>query len=146
MTAHEIERIRDFILDLHTCWPTGDSERLARFYDEDVVLLPPDLGTPIRGREAVVASYDDFLRAATLEDFSVEDLALFPFAGESGEDPDVWMAHLIFHITYSLGGERYVERGMEVYTIVPRGDHPHIVWRSQTVLDSRLEAKSETAE
>jgi hypothetical protein len=56
------------------------------------------------------------------------------------------MAHLVFHITYSLGDERYVERGMEIYTIVRRGDRPLIVWRSQTVLDSRLEAKSEPAE
>jgi hypothetical protein len=150
MTTEATGRIRDFVLALHECWPSGDPVRLATFYDEDVVLLPPDLGVPIQGREAVVASYDDFLQAATLENFTVEDLALFPFSGEgapSGKGaPDLWMAHLTFSITYVLGGERYVERGMEVYAITDRDGRPAIVWRSQAVLDSRLEAKSEAAD
>ena len=60
-----MERIRKFLLDLQRCWSAGNSEDLPGFYHPDVVLLPPDLGAPIRGRDAVVASYREFLDAAT---------------------------------------------------------------------------------
>jgi hypothetical protein len=54
------------------------------------------------------------------------------------------MAHLNFEIVYDLDGERYVEKGLEVYTIIEQGgDGLKIVWRCQTVLDSRLSSKSE---
>ena len=56
--------VRDFLLALNDCWQRGDLEALESFYHPDVVLLPPDLGQPICGREAVVASYLEFLQAA----------------------------------------------------------------------------------
>jgi len=138
-----MEDVRQFLLDLHDCWPGGDLERLSGFYHPEVILLPPDMGPPIRGRDAVVESYAQFLNAAQLERFEVSSLELFSF------EPGTHMAHLEFDIAYELDNERYVEKGMEIYTVVENADIESgrrfsIVWRSQIVLDSRLEAKSET--
>jgi hypothetical protein len=121
------------------------------------VLLPPDLGEPIRGREAVVESYGEFLRAARLNRFDITGLETFTFepAPEIGRSPlggrgrderpghRTHMAHLEFRIIYELGGERYVDTGLEVYTVVEEGGRCSIVWRGQTILDSRLAEKSD---
>ena len=147
------DRIRAFIAELHTCWPSGDLTALARFYHTDVVLLPPDLGTPICGRDAVVDSYREFLEAAKLISFETDSLETYPFAHNNSQNDArdntqksalTCMVHLNFEIVYDLDDERYVEKGLEVYTIIDQGDDGlKIIWRSQTVLDSRLSSKSE---
>ncbi len=131
---------RDLVLALNDCWPRGDLDALAQFYHPDVVLLPPDLGEPICGREAVVASYLEFLQAASLEHFEVLALEVFPFQGTGGSR--TFMAHLTFAVTYTLDGETYVEKGLEAYTIAGDDDGLKILWRHQSVLDSRVEAKA----
>jgi len=137
------DRIRDFLSELNACWPRGDLDALAAFYHPDVVLMPPDLGAPILGREAVVASYEEFLDAATLERFDVTALDTFSFTG--AHDPGaVHMAHLTFEIHYRLDSERYLEKGLEIYALMETAQGLRIVWRQQTVLDSRLAEKSET--
>jgi ketosteroid isomerase-like protein len=125
--------VRQFLLDLHDCWPRGDLQQLARFYHPDVVLLPPDLGPPICGRDAVVASYREFLDASTLETFTVESLEIFPFEAQDG---GVYMAHLTFDITYELGGRRYAEKGLEVYTVREQAGELQVLWRNQMVLEA----------
>lgn len=134
------EQAREFVLSLNDCWQRGDLDALAGFYHPDVVLLPPDLGEPIRGRDAVVASYLEFLQAATLNHFEVLGLEIFPFTAKTGHSTVV--AHMTFAVTYLLEGETYVERGLEAYTLGEAEDGLSILWRHQSVLDSRVEAKT----
>jgi len=134
------EKAREFVLGLNDCWQRGDLPALSAYYHPDVVLLPPDLGQPICGREAVVASYLEFLQAATLDHFEVLDLEVFPFTTLGGASTIV--AHLTFAVTYTLDGETYVEKGLEAYTLSECDDGMKILWRHQSVLDSRVEAKS----
>lgn len=131
-----VDRVQTFLADLNRCWPTATAAQLAEFYHPDVVLLPPDLGAPIIGRTAVVESYAEFLQAAQLVSFEVEKLELFAF-------PPTCMAHLNFDIVYDLGGDRYQDKGLEIYTIIEQAERLEIVWRCQSVLDSRLTSKSE---
>ena len=131
---------RALLLDLNDCWQRGDVSSIAAFYHPDVVLLPPDLGEPICGSEAVVASYLEFLQAATLERFEVLSLDVFPFSAEPGSRTAA--AHLRFAVTYTLLDERYVEQGLEAYTLADVGDGLQILWRHQSVLDSRVESKA----
>ena len=135
-----LERVDTLLRDLQSSWQAGDLARIASFYHPDVVLLPPDMGEPITGRDAVVDSYRQFLDAARLDRFVITDLTSWTFDGLTSETA---MAHLNFQITYQLEDERFIDTGLEVYTLVAGTEGPLIVWRSQTVLDSRLEAKSE---
>ena len=121
----------DFLLALNACWQTGDLAALAEYYHPDVVLLPPDMGEPIRGRTAVIQSYQDFLEATTLEHFEVTGLEVFSF-------PTTHMAHLTFSVSYTLDGDTYVETGIEAYTLGEFDGRLKILWRHQSVLDSRL--------
>ena len=138
--ADSIKDAEAFVRALNDCWQGGDLSALEGFYHPDVVLLPPDLGQPIRGREAVVASYLEFLQAASLDHFEVLELAVFPFEAPAGSQ--TFMAHLTFAVSYTLDGETYVEKGLEVYTIARQDGGLKILWRHQSVLDSRVEAKA----
>lgn len=140
MAEPPTKRARDFLIRLNACWQTGDLQALADFYHPDVVLLPPDLGQPIRGREAVVASYLEFLQAATLDHFEVLELDVFPYP--AGPALAIYVAHMTFAVTYTLDGETYVEKGLEAYTLSEEEEELKILWRHQSVLDSRIEAKS----
>lgn len=131
---------RQFLIDLNECWQQGDLAAIAGFYHPDVVLLPPDLGMPILGRDAVVGSYRDFLDAATLNHFQITSLEVFPF--ETNGHPATYAAHLAFDVTYTLGEEVFVEKGLEVYTLSGQDGQMKILWRHQTVLDSRIESKA----
>ncbi len=133
-------RARTFLLNLNDCWQRGDLDALTGYYHPDVVLLPPDLGEPISGRDAVVASYLEFLQAASLEHFEVLDLQIFPFTTATGHSTVV--AHLTFSVIYTLAGETFVEKGLEVYTLSEDDEDLRILWRHQSVLDSRVESKA----
>ncbi|MFV2089668.1 MAG: nuclear transport factor 2 family protein [Pseudomonadales bacterium] len=132
------EQVRQLLVDLHSTWPKGDMEALVRFYHQDVVMLPPDLGRPIIGRDAVVLSYQEFLQSAQLHDFTVTSIDVYSFANSlaPGTAANTHVAHLYFDILYSLDGERFSEQGLEVYTIIEDQQRTEIVWRSQMVLDS----------
>lgn len=130
------EEIRRFLLALNQAWQQGELDALAAFYHPDVVLLPPDLGPAIRGRDSVVASYREFLQSAQLERFEPTSLEVFSFPGSH-------VAHLNFEVDYTLAGERYLEKGLEVYALQETDGGLQIIWRQQAVMDSRLAEKSE---
>lgn len=134
------ETVRQFIMTLNDCWQRGDVDALPEYYHPDVVLLPPDLGVPIRGRDAVVASYRDFLDTARLNRFQALELDVYSFPAPVGGSH---IAHLTFEVDYTLDGSQYLERGLEVYVVQEIDDRLQIVWRQQSVLDSRLAEKSE---
>ena len=133
-----------FVRALHESWPRGDLDRLAGFYHEAVVLLPPDLGPPIQGRAAVVDSYREFLGAAELERFEITAIDVFSFPAD--DQTGTHMVHLGFDIDYRLDGEAYREQGLEIYTIQETLEEGAasfaIIWRQQTVLDSRVASKA----
>ena len=132
------ERIGKFLDALNATWQHGDPDALAAFYHPDTVMLPPDLETPIVGRDAVVASYRDFSASATLLDFSVTRYETFSFASRPGT-PVVHMAHMYFDVRYELQGATHSETGLEIYSLLDSGESLQIVWRCQTVLDSRID-------
>lgn len=131
------EIIVQFIRDLNHAWQKADFTVVANSYHEDVVLLPPDSGPPICGRAAVVESYRDFHDQATLADFRITELNVYPFEGSSSLAPTVHMVHVRFEVEYQLEGINYWESGLEVYTVI-NNPAPQIIWRSQSILDNRV--------
>ena len=121
------ERMTDHVNQLNQAWQDRQFDALAQFYHPNVVLLPPDAGPPIVGRDGVVASYQDFA-AAELVDFTAEAIDTFEF-GDTG------VCHLRFQIEYLLEGSRYRERGVEVYVMTRVGGELAIIWRSQSLTE-----------
>lgn len=124
------QKIEPFVRELNDAWQEGRFEDLARFYHPDVVLLPPDAGELIRGRDAVVQTYRAFESAATLHEFTVTALEIFDYTTTA-------VVHLHFAVEFSVQGQRLREAGFDVYVLNDIDTQPVIVWRSQNILESR---------
>ena len=137
MTQHNSRaRAEPFINQLNSAWLEQDYPTLERCYHPDAVLLPPDAGEPIIGREAVLDTYRDFHNLASIKAFEITDLKLMSF-GETldSNSPNTTMCHMRFDIAYSLNQLEQRESGLEVYTLThsPAADL-QIIWRAQFTL------------
>lgn len=144
-TSPEVEQ---FFENLNQFWLARDYTSLARCYHPDVVLLPPDAGTPLLGRDAVIATYRDFHELCSVEQFAVTELHSWRFA-EGNPDATI-MVHMRFAIDYRFTDqaaegtattgkpvhELHSEQGLDVYTLRqgPCEESPQIVWRAQFTL------------
>ncbi len=115
---------------LNDAWPKGDMSTLASCYHPEAVLLPPDLGPVIRGRDDIVDTYATFNSSATLKEFSVTETQCFDFGSSMA-------VHLHFTISYDLGAEGFTDDGLDIYLLSPHQGRWVVVWRQQVVLQSR---------
>ncbi len=112
------------IRSLNDAWLANDFDAILACYHPSVILLPPDAGDPIVGREAVVASYRAFSKQAKLTSFEVAELLSY-------EIDDLCAVHMRFDVKYRLDDADFEESGMEVYWLDAA---PSIIWRHQMVL------------
>lgn len=131
------ESIETFIQELNSTWQRGDFAALENFYHENVVLLPPDSAEPIHGRTAVIESYKEFNEQATLSEFRITELQIYPFGSTTSVDSAIHMVHMRFEVAYRLDGHNYRDSGLEVYAVMSNTE-PQIIWRSQNVLENRI--------
>ncbi len=126
------DAIRNLISALNDAWQQEDWTAVEGCYHKDVVLMPPDAGTPILGRDAVLETYRDFCQAARLERFHQLELEVFSFERTH-------IAHMRFEVDYELDGERYRDEGLEIYVLAPAGDGaaPVVIWRQQQLLNQQ---------
>ncbi len=143
MTPAQVE---DFLNHLNKSWLDQDYEALASAYHPEVILLPPDAGIPLEGRETICATYQDFHAACSVDRFMITELQSWTFAQQN---QTVTKAHMRFEIDYRLKDvstsvtgappvsrpELQCEQGLEVYTLLSNpGSAPQIIWRAQFTL------------
>ncbi len=150
MTSTQVEQ---FLQHLNDAWLSRDYTTLGQLYHQDVVLLPPDAGSPLLGREAVLATYEDFHAACYVERFTVTEQSSWPFSSpQTTGEAITTMVHMRFAIDYRFSqsassGETttpntapetmlQTEQGMDVYTLTQiSAEHaPTIIWRAQFTL------------
>lgn len=119
----------ELIQRLNQAWQANDLATVSAAYHPDAVLLPPDLGPVIRGREAITDTYAIFNSSAVLRRFEVTDTEVFDFQSSHA-------VHLKFTLAYELEGAILEDRGLDIYITSPLADGLAIVWRQQVVLAS----------
>ncbi len=112
------------IRKLNEAWQRGRFDELAECFDRDVVMLLPDGDQTLRGRDAMVASYREFLDVARLNAMSITGLTVFDYRATA-------VCHMHFDIDYSINGARERASGMEVYVVREGSAGPVVVWRTQ---------------
>ena len=120
----------DLITRLNQAWQAGDMTTVGASYHPDAVLLPPDLGPVIRGRDAIVDTYAEFNRSAVFRYFEVNNAEVFDFNSSQA-------VHLKFTLAYELEGTTLEDEGLDIYFISPYAGGLTVVWRQQVVLASR---------
>lgn len=105
---------------------------LAPHFTDDVVVVAPSLARVARGRDAVAASYGDFLRSATVLEVSIDEPEIDAFG-------DVAIATMPWRMRYEFGGRRGSERGFDTYVFRREDGAWRICWRSTIAAEERDE-------
>jgi hypothetical protein len=65
-----MDEIRQLLDDLNQAWRDGRFGDLSQFFDENIVMKGPHLKELLRGRDALVQSYADFMARSELVEYS----------------------------------------------------------------------------
>ncbi|HSB09139.1 MAG TPA: nuclear transport factor 2 family protein [Blastocatellia bacterium] len=118
--------IRELVQRMNEAWVKGHPEELASFFSEDIVMVHPDFAQRTEGRDACVASYADFCTQADIQDFKLGDLAI----DVSG---DTAVATYSYDIAYEMGGERFNDKGRDVFVFSRSSGKWQAVWRTMII-------------
>jgi uncharacterized protein (TIGR02246 family) len=122
-SKHEI---RELISEMNEAWAKGRPEELARFFHEDIVMVHPDFTNRCEGRVACVASYAEFCSQAAIHGVTI---------GEVGVDvfDDTAVATYAYEVDYEMGGERFNDKGRDVFVFIRAGGKWQAIWRTMII-------------
>lgn len=125
--TQDTEEIWRLIQRMNDAWAKpGGLEELASFFREDIVMVHPDFTQRTEGREACVASYEDFRKQAAILDFKISNPGIDVFG-------DTAIATYSYEIVYEMGGERFNDNGRDIFVFVRENDRWLAVWRTMII-------------
>ncbi len=128
---HDTEEIWQLVQRLNDAWAKpGSPEDLASFFREDIVMVNPDFIQRTEGRDACVASYQDFCRQAAIRDFKISNPGIDVFENTA-------IATYSYEITYEMGGELFNDTGRDVFVFVRENDRWQAVWRTMIIPEAK---------
>ena len=120
------QQIIELVHRMNDAWVSGNPEALATIFREDIVMVHPDFVQRTRGRDACVASYADFCTHAAIHNFKVTDLAVDVFG-------DTAVATYYYDIAYEMGGERFEDKGRDIFVFERSTGVWQAAWRTMIV-------------
>lgn len=125
----DTDEIWELIQRMNNAWAKDGPEQLASFFHEDIVMVHPDFTQRTEGRDACVASYEDFRKQATILDFKIENPGIDVFG-------DTAIATYSYLIAYEMGGERFNDTGRDLFIFVRETGLWQAVWRTMIISHS----------
>jgi len=111
------------VVYINHAWSKGQVGDLRNFFREDMVIASPGLRERVVGREACIASYQDFRNMATIDSYQETDAGVDVFGSTA-------VATYRWEIVYEMGGQTYHETGGDVFVFVRDGERWQAVWRT----------------
>ena len=121
-----VDEIRELIRRLNDAWVKGQPGQLASFFSEDIVMVLPGFAQRTEGRDACVASYEDFCSQAAILDFELAEPIIDIFG-------DTAVATYAYEISYEMGGERFKDSGRDLFVFIRQDDGWQAVWRTMII-------------
>jgi len=119
----EQEGVRLLISKINHAWLKGNLKELREYFHDEVVTRGPNLEFLGKGIDPCVKSFEDFLRAARIQDFRESDIQVDVFGSTA-------VATFAWEIDYEMGGQSYHETGHDVFVFVRSGEKWQAVWRA----------------
>ncbi len=117
------EPIRAVLAALTRAWRTGRTQDISALLHPAVVFVQPGFSGRAEGREACVATYDEFLAAALVLRFEEAEVAVDVFH-------DTAVATVRWEMAWEMAGQRSEESGRDLYVLLRVADHWLIAWRT----------------
>jgi hypothetical protein len=117
-------------------WREGRPRDMAELLDEDVAMAFPEFAGRLEGREALIASFEDFQKAARVLEYR---------EGEAQIDgvEDAAVAQVPFEMVYERDGRRWRSTGWDVWAFARRGERWQAIWRTlQGLAEQPADARS----
>ncbi|MEK6371706.1 MAG: nuclear transport factor 2 family protein [Acidobacteriota bacterium] len=118
--------IKAVVEQITAAWIAGRFDELREYFHPDVVLAQPGFAGRTVGREALIASYADFAREATIHSLTTGEIHI-DRAGDSAVTTMPWT------MDYEFGGQRYEEKGWDLLVFGRREGKWIVVWRTVVV-------------
>ncbi len=117
------EEVWQTVQALNACWLEGRPQALDPFFHEQVVMAMPGLVERVRGREAIVGSYAEFLKQATVHAFEPTDARVDVHV-------DVAVVTYQWKTDYELASVRYEETDSEILVLQRTDGRWQVLWRT----------------
>jgi hypothetical protein len=110
---------------INDAWLAGDPDAMADDLHASVVLLPPDDGTRVEGRDAAIGSYRAFLATAVVRGWT--DLGLTCDAVDATA-----VVRYRFELRWTTDGGERTDVGHDLWVLARQGGRWRAVWRTTT--------------
>jgi ketosteroid isomerase-like protein len=124
------EEIWNAIKESNRAWLEGNPRDVEPLFSEDVVMVAPKLAARIVGRQEMVQSYVEYVRAVRTHMFEEHE----HFVDVNGETA---VATYHFTVRYELDGRTFDDSGQEILVFARRDGRWRGIWRTQVTLESR---------
>ena len=124
MPRSAVQELSERIQAYDRCWVEGRPADARAFLHPDAVFTGPNFERLVRGADACVQSYVNFLSQAKVHGFTASDYVI---------DVIETTAVMTYRwtIDYEFDGERSVDRGQDLLVWIREPDRWLIAWRSQ---------------
>jgi hypothetical protein len=114
--------IHSVVAAINAAWIAGRFDELRDYFHPDVVLAQPGRAKRMVGRDALIESYRDFMRNATIHSFTPGAVQV-----------DGVVSTMPWEMDYTFEGERYQERGWDLLVFGKHDARWVVVWRTVVV-------------
>ncbi len=107
------QEIWDTLLSLNDCWttPDGNPEDLKDYFHKDIVAITPTDTKRLEGRDACVAGWVGFVKAATIHRWDELEPKIDVFGNAA-------VVTYYFDMSFTMGGQRVDLKGRDMFFFV----------------------------
>src|SRR5215472_17472550 len=108
---------------IRSAWREGRPRDMAELLDADVAMAFPEFTGRLEGRDALIASFEDFQKVARLLEYREGEVQI-----DGAEDAAV--AQVPFEMAYEREDRRWRSTGWDVWVFARRGGRWWAIWRT----------------
>lgn len=123
------EELKQLMDAINAAWFEQQYDQFVRLFHQDIVFNSPDFSRQIKGREACVQSYRDFMRLATIDFFQTQSPQI-----DLAETTAV--VKVPFEMHYNINEKNFREKGMDIFVCTVSQDRWVAVWRYMVQTES----------
>ncbi len=121
--SQDHDTLRELLSAIRRAWTTGRTDELAPLFHKHMVMAPPGMKQTVKGRDACVRSYRDFLTAARVVEYTQGNPSV-----ESWGDTAV--GSFGWEMAWEMGGQAFRESGHDVWVFARANGRWQAVWRT----------------
>jgi uncharacterized protein (TIGR02246 family) len=131
MATSDVDDVRAVLDRISEAWQTRRYEDLSRLLAQDMVFALPGLTARLEGRDAIVASYREFMDRITLTSYREDEHSINVWGGMA-------VASFRWDMAWLAGGVPNHEIGRDIFAFRHAGDAGWIaVWRTMLLEPKR---------